>query len=140
VTLHLLKLAVGVSDLAELRRIQRERRKLRGFYCFCFYTRNTPRRQEEVLDGGSIYWVIKGQVRARQRIRGFVPILNQHGKMACLVKIEARVTPTLAQPRRAFQGWRYLRPEEAPPDRSAGGRDDGMPAAMADELRALGLL
>ena len=137
-TLNLIKMAVGVTDLRELRRLQRERRKLRGFYCF--YTRNTPRLQEEVLDGGSIYWVIKGQVRARQRIRGFVPIINQHGKPACLVKIEARVTPTVTQPRRAFQGWRYLRPEEAPADRAASERDHGMPDAMADELRSLGLL
>ena len=137
--LHLIKLAVGVSDLAHLRELQRERRKQRGFTCF--YTRHMPRRQEEVLDGGSIYWVIKQQVQVRQRIRGFVPIVNKDGEPACLVKIEAKLTPTLLQPRRAFQGWRYLSAGDAPVDRPAGARPDSeMPPAMAEELRALGLL
>lgn len=137
--LHLIKLAVGVSDLAELRAAQRERRKQRGFTCF--YTRNLPRRQDEVLDGGSIYWVIKRQIQARQRIRGFLPIVNQEGEPACLVKIEARVTPTLWRPHRPFQGWRYLLPQDAPPDRAAATDAEAeLPPAMAEELRTLGLL
>jgi len=138
VTLHLLKLAVGVGDLAELRVAQRARRKERGFYCF--YTRNMPRRQDEVLDGGSVYWVIKGYVQARQRIRGFVPIINRRGRPAVLVKIEAKVTATESQPHRAFQGWRYLTPEEAPRDQRKGMGGKGMPPAMARQLRELGLL
>ena len=136
--LHLLKLAVGVADVAELRRLQRERAKERGFYCF--YTRNMPRRHEEVLAGGSVYWVIKGYVEVRQRIRGFVPIVNRRGRPALLVKVEAKLTPTEPQPRRAFQGWRYLDPADAPRDRPKGQRGKGMPAAMARELRDLGLL
>jgi hypothetical protein len=136
--LHLLKLAVGVSDLADLRKRQRERARERGFYCF--YTRNMPRRQDEVLDGGSIYWVIKGYIEARQRIRGFVPIVNRHGRPAVLVKLEAKIVPTLTQPRRAFQGWRYFTPEEAPADRPKGKRGSDMPPSMARELRELGLL
>ena len=137
-SLHLLKLAVRVGDLAELRKLQRERRKERGFYCF--YTRNMPRRQDEILDGGSVYWVIKGYVQARQRIRGFMPIINRRGRPAVLVKLEAKLTPTESQPRRAFQGWRYLTPEEAPRDRAKGARGREMPPAMARELRALGLI
>jgi hypothetical protein len=137
-TLHLLKLAVGVGDLAELRKVQRERRAERGFYCF--YTRNTPRREEEVLDGGSIYWVIKGFVQARQRIRGFVPIVNRRGRPAVLVKLEAKIVPTDGQPRRAFQGWRYLDPKDAPRDQPKTGRGKEIPPAMARELRELGLL
>ncbi len=137
-TLHLLKLAVGVGDLAALRKVQLERRKERGFYCF--YTRNMPRREEEVLDGGSVYWVIKGYVQARQRIRGFVPIVNRHGRPAVLVKLEAKIVPTDGQPRRAFQGWRYLLPDEAPRDRPKSARGKEIPPAMARELRELGLL
>ena len=136
--LHILKLAVGVSDLAELRERQRERKAERGFYCF--YTRNMPRRAEEILDGGSIYWVIKGHVQARQRILGFVPIVNRRGRPAVLVKLEVKVTPTEGLPRRAFQGWRYLDPDEAPRDLAKGGRRGQMPPAMAQELRELGLL
>jgi hypothetical protein len=137
-TLHLVKLAVGVGDLAELRKLQVERRKERGFYCF--YTRNMPRREEEVLDGGSVYWVIKGYVQARQRIRGFVPIVNRRGRPAVLVKLEAKIVPTEGQPRRAFQGWRYLLTDEAPRDQPKAGRGKGIPPAMARELRELGLL
>jgi hypothetical protein len=137
-TVHLLKLAVRVADIAELRAAQRERRKERGFYCF--YTRNMPRRSDEILDGGSVYWVIKGYVQARQRIRGFVPIVNRRGRPAVLVKLEAKLVPTESQPRRAFQGWRYLLPAEAPRDRPKGVRGHEMPPAMARELRELGLL
>jgi hypothetical protein len=137
-TLHLVKLAVGVGDLAELRKVQRERRVERGFYCF--YTRNMPRREEEVLDGGSIYWVIKGYVQARQRIRGFVPIVNRRGRPAVLVKLEAKIMPTDGQPRRAFQGWRYLDPKDAPRDQPKAKRGKEIPPAMARELRELGLL
>lgn len=136
--LNVLKLAVGVQDLAELRAFQRERRKERGFTAF--YTRNLPRRQDELLDGGSIYWVIKGYIQARQRIRGFMPIVNNHGRPAVLVKIEAKVTPTQPVPHRAFQGWRYLDPADAPRDRKKGARGKAMPDAMARELRDLGLL
>jgi len=136
--LHLIKMAVGVSDLAELRRLQKQRRKERGFYCF--YTRNMPRRQEEVLAGGSIYWVIKGQVQARQRIRGFIPIINKDGERRCLVKYEAKLVPTLWRRQRPFQGWRYLLPKDAPPDRPPGTKEGVLPPAMERELRALGLL
>jgi hypothetical protein len=137
--LHLIKLAVGVGDLAELRKLQRERRKQRGFSCF--YTRNMPRRFEEILDGGSIYWVIKGQVQARQRILGFTPIVNKDGDRRYLVKYAAIFSPTYLQPRRAFQGWRYLLPQDAPPDRPKGqARAKDMPTKMMVELRELGLL
>lgn len=137
-TLHMLKLAVRVNDLAELRQLQRERAKERGFYCF--YTRNMPKRSDEILDGGSVYWVIKGHIQVRQRIRGFVPIVNRRGRPAVLVKLEAKLTPTDGQPRRAFQGWRYLTAEEAPKDRAKAPRGKEMPPAMARELRELGLL
>lgn len=136
--LHLIKMAVGVSDFAELRRAQKERRQERGFYAF--YTRNMPRRQEEILSGGSIYWVIKGQIQARQRIRGFTPIVNKDGERRCLVNIEAKLTPTLWRRQRPFQGWRYLLPENAPPDRPPGTKEGALPPAMEKELRALGLL
>lgn len=137
--LHLIKLAVGVADFEDLRRIQKERRKERGRYCF--FTRNMPRRVDEVLDGGSIYWVIKGHVCARQRLLRFLPVVDEDGGRHCAVVYEKELVPTLWQPRRAFQGWRYLVAKDAPPDRPphvAG--DDTLPPAMARELRVLGLL
>ena len=136
--LHILKLAVGVGDLAELKEAQKERRKERGLYAF--YTRNLPKRQDEILDGGSIYWVIKGQIQARQRIKGFLPIVNRRGRPALLVKLEAKLTPTQWRPHRPFQGWRYLEPKDAPKDLPKGGKTTDLPPKMEAELRELGLL
>jgi hypothetical protein len=136
--LHMLKIAVGVSDLVELRALQKERRKERGFYAF--YTRNMPKREDEILNGGSIYWVIKGQAQARQRIKGFKPIVNQRGRPAVLVTFEAKVTPTQWRPHRAFRGWRYLDSKDAPKDLPKGAKAKGLPPKMEAELRELGLI
>src|SRR5215469_9228169 len=136
--LHMLKIAAGVSDLAELKELQKERRKERGVYAF--YTRNMPKREEEILDGGSVYWVIKGQIQARQRIKGFRPIVNRRGRPAVLVTFEAKLTPTQWRPHRPFRGWRYLAPDEVPKDLRKGAKAKGLPAKMEAELRELGLL
>ena len=138
--LHLLKMAVGVGSLDELKKLQRQRRKERGK--FCFFTRNMPRRCEELLAGGSIYWVIKGQAQVRQRLLGFTPVISEEGERYCAVEYDRELVPTLWQPRRAFQGWRYLEAKDAPPDRPAGvaAAEGEMPPAMLRELRALGLL
>jgi len=137
-TLHLIKLAVGVDDFDHLRRLQRQRRKERGMSVF--YTRNTPRRSEELLDGGSIYWVIKGYVRARQRLKGFKSTKNRDGEPLCVVSYELKLVPTVLMPKRPFQGWRYLTPKDAPADRVGRDVAAGLPPKMAAELRALGLL
>jgi hypothetical protein len=136
--LHMLKLAAGVSDLAELKALQKERKKERGVYAF--YTRNMPKREEEILDGGSVYWVMKGQIQARQKIKGFRPIVNNQGRPAVLVLLEAKVTPTAWQPRRPFRGWRYLEVGEVPKDEPKGAKARGLPPKMEAELRELGLL
>jgi hypothetical protein len=136
--LHMLKLAAGISDLAELKEMQKERRKERGVYAF--YTRNMPKREDDILDGGSIYWVVKGQIQARQRIKGFKPIINRRGRPAVLVTFEAKLTPTQWRPQRPFRGWRYLEPKEAPKDAPKGAKAKGLPPKMEAELRELGLL
>jgi hypothetical protein len=137
--LHLIKLAVGVDDVAHLRKLQKERRRERGRYVF--YTRHMPRRSAEILDGGSIYWVIKGYVRARERILGFIPVVEEDGERYTLVRYDPKIVETVWQPKRPFQGWRYLLPKDAPPDRPANAAaEDDLPDAMAQELRALGLL
>ena len=138
--LHLLKMAVGVADVDELRRFRAARLKERG--ASWVYTRNHPRRTEEVLAGGSIYWVIRGQIRVRQRVTGFRAERDDNGRAYCLIEVDDDLVETLWRPWRPFQGWRYLTPVDAPPDR-AGGKtsgDEAIPAAMLAELRALGLL
>ena len=137
--LHLLKMAVGVSDIEELRRIRKQRVKERGGNWV--YTRNHPRRADEVLAGGSIYWVIRGQIRVRQRITGFRSERDDNGRAYCLIVVDPELVPTLLRPWRPFQGWRYLTPADAPPDASlAPGAIASMPERMLAELRALGLL
>ena len=137
--LHLIKLAVGIDDVPHLRQVQKERRRERGRSVF--YTRHLPRREAEIVDGGSIYWVIKGYVRARQRIREFIPVVEDDGERYCLVRYELKLVETIWQPKRPFQGWRYLVPKDAPPDRTRGvAADSELPERMARELRELGLL
>jgi hypothetical protein len=138
-TLNLIKMAVGVSDMAELKKLQKLRRKERGRACF--YTRNTPKRAEELLDGGSIYWVIRRQVMARQRLKRIGHAIGKDGRRYCAIDYEMKLIPVMPRPYRAFQGWRYLTPANAPPDRPKG-VDSGekLPPKLAKELRELGLL
>ncbi len=137
-TLHLIKLSVGVEDVDHLRRLQRQRRKERGVSVF--YTRNTPRRAEELLDGGSIYWVIKGFVRAHQLLKGFTSTVSDEGQPLCVVKYHPVLVPTLLMPKRPFQGWRYLETKDAPLDRKGPDPAEDLPPRMVEELRVLGLL
>ena len=144
-TVHLIKLAVGIDSLSHLAERQAQRVSdmaatgeaplLRNL------TRSTPRRRDEVLDGGSIYWVIKGAVRARQRIVDLDTAINHKDLPRCALVFDPELVLVRARPQRAFQGWRYLEPADAPED-AIGGLDqsDDMPAEMAEELRALGLL
>jgi hypothetical protein len=134
--LHLVKLAVGIDDLAQLRRVRAERAAERGGNWV--YTRNRPRRAEEVLDGGSIYWVIRGHIRVRQKVTGLRGVREDSGRRYCLIEVDPRLVPTAPRPYRPFQGWRYLAPADAPPDMPAD--QEPPPDHMLAELRMLGLL
>ena len=142
-TLHLIKLAVGVDDLDHMKVVQAARRKQRGQSPkspYWVYTRNTPRRAEELLAGGSLYWVVRGVIRVRQELVGFEEDVDQDdGKKFCRIKVKRPLIPTAPRTCKPFQGWRYLDPERAPPDLSKGDTAD-MPAEMAAELKRLGLL
>jgi hypothetical protein len=142
-TLHLIKLAVGVDDLAHMKTVQAERRRQRRQSPrspHWVYTRNTPRRAAELLDGGSLYWVVRGVIRCRQGLVGFEEDIDQDdGKRYCRIEVRRTLVPTAPRTCKAFQGWRYLEPERAPPDLSKGDTAD-MPAEMAAELKRLGLL
>ncbi|ODT98605.1 MAG: hypothetical protein ABS83_04135 [Rhodospirillales bacterium SCN 65-16] len=141
--LHLIKLAVGVDDLPHMKKLQAARRKQRRQSPrspHWVYTRNTPRRAEELLDGGSLYWVVRGAIRCRQELVGFEEdIDDEDGKKYCKIKVKRSLIQTAPRACKAFQGWRYLEPERAPPDLAQGDTAD-MPAEMAAELKRLGLL
>lgn len=143
-TLHLLRMAVKIESISHLKKVQAERfrqeRKKGGKYFYTF-TRNIPRRKEELLDGGSIYWVIKKYIRARQPILGFEKRTNDEGRNYCAIRLEPEPIQVISHRQKAFQGWRYLTSEDAPSDLNLNDiQVDGIPIEMADELRELGLL
>lgn len=145
-TVHLLRMAVRVESVGHLRTIQTERMresaKSRKKQRLFTYTRNLPRRDKELLDGGSIYWVVKRYVRVRQKILGIESATNTEGRRYCAIELDPELV--LVDPRRhkAFQGWRYFRPEDVPADilEQAGGEADDLPPELAEELRDLGLI
>lgn len=142
-TVHLVKLCVGADSISDLEAWQKHRlagMKRSGQQPELMHiTRNMPRRGGEVLAGGSLYWVIKGFICARQKITELRP-LEHDGITHCALVLDGKVVRVRLHPRRAFQGWRYLEAKDAPPDIAKGGDDEDMPEAMRRELAGLGLL
>lgn len=144
-TLHLLKLCVGAESIDDLEGWIAERRRHAEAagrrYEQVHTTRMSPKRGSEILDGGSLYWVIKGVIACRQRLLALRPIVDADGIPRCDLVLEPVVVPVAPRPFRPFQGWRYLQAADAPPDLAlAGGDVAAMPEPMRRELRALGLL
>ena len=141
--LHLIKLCVGVSQIAELSQWQTERlaeRRAAGQAPELFHiTRQTPKRAEELLDGGSLYWVINGWTAVRQRLLELRPV-ERDGVPHCAIVYEPTLITVEPRPRRPFQGWRYLPGEDAPPDVGVWNQDSDESASLQSELIALGLL
>lgn len=143
-TLHLIKLCVGIDDVEHLAQVQKKRlaglRKTDPKASLRHVTRHKPKRDDELLDGGSLYWVIRGAVRARQRVIGFADATKADGTPACAILLAPRLTRVVPRAFRAFQGWRYLEGKDAPPDLPKGAKAEDLPPKLAAELRALGLL
>lgn len=135
--LHLIKLCVGIDSVAEMTEWVGH---IGGEYEHV--TRMAPKRVSELLAGGSLYWVIKGQIACRQRLLAIVPVHCEDGISRCKLILEGNVVPVVPRPFRAFQGWRYLADKDAPPDLflSASADHEAMPEAMQRDLAALGLL
>ena len=139
--LHVTKLAVGVRDADHLRALQAER--MRDHPPLRHRTRNFPRRRSEIVDGGSMYWVIAGTMMVRQRILDIIEDQRDDLTACTSFILDPEIVPLVGRPTRAFQGWRYLEADAAPADmRSLGSIMglDKLPAAMRHELRALCLL
>lgn len=141
--LHLIKLCVGAESIADLEtwiastraaqdRAGRPREQAHT-------TRMVPKRAAELLDGGSLYWVIKGQVCARQRLLAVRPFTDSAGVGRCRLVLDPAVVAVAPQPRKAFQGWRYFEPKDAPADLKTGGGGD-LPETLRRELATLGLI
>lgn len=145
--LHLIKLCVGCDSIEELADWQAERlaqMKAEGQKPELFHrTFQMPKRREELLDGGSLYWVIKGIVQARQTLIDLREGTKPDGSPCTLLILDKTLVQVRPTPRRPFQGWRYLKADEAPADLGKGSRRDQvaeMPAKLRKELADLGLL
>lgn len=141
-SVHLVKLCVGVDSVEDLRSWQEDYLKDLMLYKVkpevMHVTRQMPKRVDELLDGGSLYWVIKGHIAVRQRILELRTVVK-NGAPHCGILLEPELVRTLHRFRSPFQGWRYLKAEDAPPDVSTvqGGN---MPDELKIELAELGLL
>ena len=143
--LHLIKLSVGtdsIEDLEDWIKLKLKERKRRGEKKpeRIHTTRMFPKRGDEILNGGSLYWVIRGMILCRQPIANLVPVKGKDGISRCRIDFKARIVPVWPTPRRAFQGWRYLSAEDAPADLKKGASASEMDDTMRRELSALGLL
>ncbi|HUO98207.1 MAG TPA: DUF1489 domain-containing protein [Rhizomicrobium sp.] len=141
-SLHLVKLCVGadsIQDLADWQAARlKERRKKKLPPVMMHVTRQMPKRAGELVDGGSLYWVIKGYIAVRQRIVELKPV-SRNGTPHCGIVYDPKLIPTVRRFHRPFQGWRYLDSKDAPPDaRELKGKN--LPEALKVELAELGLL
>ena len=138
--LHLVKLCVGAESVEDLAAWQAQESRHWPPGRAVHVTRMWPRRADEVLDGGSLYWVIKGVILCRQRIAGLEEARGDDGILRCALHLDAGIVRTEAALRRPFQGWRYLAPEAAPRDLKLGHvADEALPPALAQALAELGL-
>lgn len=144
-SVNLLKLCVGVQSIQDLRDWIEENRshhqRLGRAYRQTHTTRMVPKRVDELLDGGSLYWVIKGQVSCRQKLLDVEPYTDKEGIGRCRLYLDSTVIAVEPRPFRPFQGWRYLDAKDAPRDlsQSADGIEN-MPESLRRELSSLGLL
>ncbi|EHI48834.1 hypothetical protein HIMB100_00011870 [SAR116 cluster alpha proteobacterium HIMB100] len=137
-TVHLKKLSVGSVSIDSLKSWQN--RRTRQGLPIIHPTRNWPRRADELLDGGCLFWIIKGQICVRQPIADLIEVKREDGRPACGIVLAPQLIPVWPRRVRIFQGWRYLEPADAPEDMPQSDDATPMPAELASELRELGLL
>jgi hypothetical protein len=136
--LHLIKLCVGATEVEDLESWIAECMASRGTQDHV--TRMFPRRKDEILAGGSLYWVIRGMVLCRQPIVDLEAVTGADGIERCRIVFKPEITLVRPMPRRAFQGWRYLEAADAPPDMPKRGGGKDLSEKMRRELAELGLL
>jgi hypothetical protein len=136
--LNLIKLCVGVSEIEEMKSWVKISKGTGE--ALDHVTRMFPRRAEEILAGGSLYWVIRGMILCRQPILALEPIVGADEIQRCRIVFKPKIITVRPTPRRAFQGWRYLTAEDAPIDMPRGSSEGDMDEKMRRELAALGLI
>jgi len=141
-TIHLQKLSVGTESIKTLEdwyKVLVGRRKAKGLSLNAQHvTRMMPKQKEALLDGGSIYWVIKGLILCRSEIVDLEETQTHDGRKACAIVMRPKLIPVVPTPRRAFQGWRYLKPEDVPPDLKGPASGQDLPPELRAKLVSLG--
>ena len=142
---NLVKLCVGITAVGQLEQLQATRRRESSengrLPVNIHITRNKPKRSQEIIDHGSLYWVIRRQIRVRQRIIRVDDLEDLEGKKRCGLILDPQLIRTEHRAYRPFQGWRYLEQSDAPLDLTSNQEAGvGMPSDMEEELRELGLL
>jgi len=132
-TVHIVKLCVGAETIDDL--VAWQQRLMRTSDQPYHHTRMMPKRAEEVLQGGSIYWVVKRAIRVRQLITDIEEVRDDEGRKMCQLIFDPELHRTYAQPKRPFQGWRYLQPEAAPRDLTSGEAAVDIPIELDTALK-----
>ena len=140
-TINLVKLSVGTDKVETLADWQASPMAQTRDGLPRHITRMWPKRGKELLNGGSIYWVIKGVILCRQRVLRLDEVTDSDGIRRCAIVSDPQLVPVAAVPKRAFQGWRYLQTTDAPPDLSqARPHDDALPPELQAALANIGIL
>jgi hypothetical protein len=138
---NLVKLCVGADAVEDLAIWQAQRRASDPDATLRHVTRMWPKRSAELLNGGSLYWVFKGVILARQRIISLDKVVGDDGISRCGIALDSEIMRTRPAPRRPFQGWRYLSMDDAPADLPKGGEaQQELPAELDRALSEIGVL
>lgn len=142
--IHLMKVAVGASNLDSIKAYQNTRlTDYNGRQVTWITTRNRPKQELDLLNGGSIYWILRNKFIGHQRIIGLESDINSEGKKFCRLFLDPELHATAPKPQQGFQGWRYLKAEDAPADLENGETITGfseMPQEMIKDLQDMGLV
>jgi hypothetical protein len=139
--INLVKLSAGTESVETLAAWQASRAAKGADGYPRHVTRMWPKREAEILAGGSIYWVIKGLIQCRQRILRLDAVEGRDGVRRCALVLDPELVRTRPAPRRMFQGWRYLPPEDSPADLTSGcAEDDALPPGLSAALAEIGVI
>nr|WP_168797801.1 DUF1489 domain-containing protein [Aliishimia ponticola] len=139
--INLVKLCVGASEVQDLIDWQATRRAQSEDGFARHVTRMWPKREAELLNGGSLYWVFKGEILCRQRILRLDEVTRHDGVRMCGIVLDAEIIRTAPAPKRPFQGWRYLQSSDAPPDLRKGREaEPTLPTELDRALAEIGVL
>lgn len=139
--MNLVKLSVGTESVDSLMAWQEMRRAELPEGLPRHVTRMWPKREAEILNGGSIYWVIKGLIQCRQRVLRLDEVTGEDGIRRCAIVLDPELHRTHTAPKRPFQGWRYLKPEESPADLPEGkSQEEPLPPELSQALAEIGVI